>query len=118
MFLLTPKHLQEIKLVMTSKAKAINMTWIQPKISCKLVKTIDNDYITFLYSKLVDLDDYYYYKHVILTINLYIKILIIKMASITNSQIDGKDHDYMFKLVLLGSSGVGKSNILLRLTRN
>jgi GTPase SAR1 family protein len=28
------------------------------------------------------------------------------------------DCDYMFKLVLLGSSGVGKSNILLRFTKN
>lgn len=56
--------------------------------------------------------------HVILTINLYIKDFDNKMSSIANSQIDGKDHDYMFKLVLLGSSGVGKSNILLRLTRN
>jgi hypothetical protein len=42
------------------------------------------------------------------------------------SELDpNKDHDYMFKLVLLGSSGVGKnylnvgkSNILLRFTRN
>lgn len=29
-----------------------------------------------------------------------------------------EDCDYMFKLVLLGSSGVGKSNILLRFTKN
>jgi Ras-related protein Rab-1A len=28
-----------------------------------------------------------------------------------------KDYDYMFKVVLVGMSGVGKSNILLRLTR-
>lgn len=28
------------------------------------------------------------------------------------------DHDYMFKLILIGSSGVGKSNILLRFTRD
>lgn len=27
-------------------------------------------------------------------------------------------HDYMFKVILIGSSGVGKSNILLRFTRN
>lgn len=36
----------------------------------------------------------------------------------TNSISESKDHDYMFKLILLGSSGVGKSNILLRYTRN
>lgn len=29
-----------------------------------------------------------------------------------------KDHDYMFKVILLGKSGVGKSNILLRCTKN
>lgn len=28
------------------------------------------------------------------------------------------DHDYMFKIILIGSSGVGKSNILLRFTRD
>lgn len=28
------------------------------------------------------------------------------------------DYDYMFKLILIGSSTVGKSNILLRYTRN
>lgn len=28
------------------------------------------------------------------------------------------EHDYMFKIILIGSSGVGKSNILLRFTRN
>lgn len=27
-------------------------------------------------------------------------------------------YDYMFKVILLGSSGVGKSNILLKFTRN
>lgn len=27
-------------------------------------------------------------------------------------------HDYMFKVILIGSSGVGKSNLLLRFTRN
>lgn len=29
-----------------------------------------------------------------------------------------KDHDYMFKVILLGQSGVGKSNILLRCTKD
>ena len=29
------------------------------------------------------------------------------------SQLDSKDHDYMFKLVLLGSSGVGIINIYI-----
>ena len=28
------------------------------------------------------------------------------------------DYDYLFKLVLLGASGVGKSNLLLRFTQN
>lgn len=28
------------------------------------------------------------------------------------------DFDYMFKVILIGSSSVGKSNILLRFTRN
>ena len=28
------------------------------------------------------------------------------------------EHDYMFKIILIGSSGVGKSNILLRFTRD
>lgn len=28
------------------------------------------------------------------------------------------EFDYMFKIILIGSSGVGKSNILLRFTRN
>lgn len=28
------------------------------------------------------------------------------------------EHDYMFKIILIGSSSVGKSNILLRFTRN
>lgn len=31
---------------------------------------------------------------------------------------DKKDYDFMFKLILVGSSGVGKSNILLRYTKN
>jgi small GTP-binding protein len=29
-----------------------------------------------------------------------------------------KEHDYMFKVILVGLSGVGKSNILLRYTRD
>jgi Ras-related protein Rab-11A len=29
-----------------------------------------------------------------------------------------KEWDYMFKVILVGRSGVGKSNILLRYTRN
>jgi GTPase SAR1 family protein len=29
-----------------------------------------------------------------------------------------QEHDYMFKTILIGSSGVGKSNILLRFTHN
>lgn len=29
-----------------------------------------------------------------------------------------KDHDYMFKIVLIGLTGVGKSNILLRYTKD
>lgn len=28
------------------------------------------------------------------------------------------EHDYMFKIILIGSSGVGKSNVLLRFTRD
>ncbi|XP_028961741.1 ras-related protein Rab11C-like [Malus domestica] len=28
------------------------------------------------------------------------------------------EYDYLFKIVLIGDSGVGKSNILLRFTRN
>lgn len=28
-----------------------------------------------------------------------------------------KDHDYLFKVILIGLSGVGKSNILLRFTK-
>jgi small GTP-binding protein len=31
---------------------------------------------------------------------------------------NNQEHDYMFKTILIGSSGVGKSNILLRFTRN
>jgi Ras-related protein Rab-11A len=29
-----------------------------------------------------------------------------------------KEWDYMFKVILIGQSGVGKSNILMRYTRN
>ena len=29
-----------------------------------------------------------------------------------------QDYDYLFKIVLIGDSGVGKSNILSRFTRN
>jgi len=29
-----------------------------------------------------------------------------------------KDYDFMFKLILVGSSGVGKSNILMKYTKN
>ncbi|KAI4306764.1 hypothetical protein L6164_030013 [Bauhinia variegata] len=29
-----------------------------------------------------------------------------------------REYDYLFKIVLIGDSGVGKSNILSRLTRN
>lgn len=29
-----------------------------------------------------------------------------------------EDYDYLFKLVLIGDSGVGKSNLLTRFTRN
>eukprot|EP00484_Ammonia_sp_Unknown_P029160 CAMPEP_0197024566 /NCGR_PEP_ID=MMETSP1384-20130603/5085_1 /TAXON_ID=29189 /ORGANISM="Ammonia sp." /LENGTH=235 /DNA_ID=CAMNT_0042452969 /DNA_START=28 /DNA_END=735 /DNA_ORIENTATION=+ len=31
---------------------------------------------------------------------------------------DSKDYDYLFKIVLTGNSGVGKSNILSRITKN
>lgn len=31
---------------------------------------------------------------------------------------DKKDHDYLFKVILVGLSGVGKSNILLRYTKD
>ena len=38
------------------------------------------------------------------------------------SQIDmqgtEKDYDYLFKIVLMGDSGVGKTNILSRFTKN
>lgn len=29
-----------------------------------------------------------------------------------------EEHDYLFKVVLIGDSGVGKSNLLSRFTRN
>ena len=29
-----------------------------------------------------------------------------------------EDYDYLFKIVLIGDSGVGKSNLLYRFTRN
>lgn len=31
---------------------------------------------------------------------------------------EGKEYDYMFKLILIGAAGVGKSNILLRYTKD
>lgn len=31
---------------------------------------------------------------------------------------DNKDYDVLYKIVLIGDSGVGKSNILSRFTRN
>jgi GTPase SAR1 family protein len=30
----------------------------------------------------------------------------------------GEEYDYLFKVVLIGDSGVGKSNLLSRFTRN
>ena len=39
-------------------------------------------------------------------------------ALIYNNKMSKNDHDYMFKIILIGSSGVGKSNILLRFTRD
>ena len=33
-------------------------------------------------------------------------------------QNDNKEFDYMFKLILIGSAGVGKSNILLKYTKD
>jgi len=32
--------------------------------------------------------------------------------------VDTDDYDYLFKIVLVGDSGVGKSNLLSRFTRN
>lgn len=34
------------------------------------------------------------------------------------SRVDHHEYDYLFKIVLIGDSGVGKSNILSRFTRN
>ena len=31
---------------------------------------------------------------------------------------EDEEYDYLFKIVLIGDSGVGKSNLLLRFTRN
>jgi GTPase SAR1 family protein len=31
---------------------------------------------------------------------------------------DENDYDYLFKVVLIGDSGVGKSNLLTRFTKN
>lgn len=31
---------------------------------------------------------------------------------------EGKNYDYMFKLILIGSAAVGKSNILLKYTKD
>ena len=33
-------------------------------------------------------------------------------------QSENKEFDYMFKLILIGSAGVGKSNILLKYTKD
>lgn len=33
-------------------------------------------------------------------------------------RVDHHEYDYLFKIVLIGDSGVGKSNILSRFTRN
>lgn len=38
--------------------------------------------------------------------------------SSTSPHINDNDCDYMFKIVLIGDSGVGKSNILTRFTKN
>lgn len=35
-----------------------------------------------------------------------------------SSQREQEDYDYLFKIVLIGDSGVGKSNLLSRFTKN
>jgi len=35
-----------------------------------------------------------------------------------NNSNEKKDYDFMFKLILVGSASVGKSNILLKYTKN
>jgi Ras-related protein Rab-11A len=36
----------------------------------------------------------------------------------SSEQIEEDDYDHLFKIVLIGDSGVGKSNLLLRFTKN
>lgn len=40
-----------------------------------------------------------------------------KFMSSTSPQITESDNEYIFKIVLIGDSGVGKSNILSRFTK-
>ena len=40
------------------------------------------------------------------------------MVAIGSTSSHNKEHDYLFKIVLIGDAGVGKSNLLSRFTSN
>jgi len=55
------------------------------------------------------------YYHLIKVKNYYLYILYIKMSNIKSFQTP-LEYDYLFKIIIIGNSGVGKSSLLLRFT--
>jgi len=58
---------------------------------------------------------YYLFVHLFILTNILVDIYNNNLSEMENKP---KEFDYMFKLILLGSTAVGKSNILLRFIKN